>query len=1012
MPHPGSSSVRVLMPTLLELTFINSPEPGATVPDLTNLQPAHVSVTSGARSLEVAQVGFKRRALYAPLQHRDLRVRTDIYVRLRHALPEGGSLEVRIAPGIPEWKLPDTRLTAPISNERLNPAIHVNQEGYWTRAPKLAFIGYFLGSLGELPVEAAGGFRIVEEATGKTVFEGQLRHRRDVGFSAVPTPYQSVYEADFSKLTEPGTYRLTVPSLGRSLPFRIGAGEMMQVARTYALGLYHQRCGMALDFPFTRFGHAACHTLPAAVPLPVQDFSKAWEVLASAAGDRVKPERPELQIRSASGLLFPYVNRGNVDVHGGHHDAGDYSKYVINSASLVHALVFAVDSLPGVAELDNLGLPESGDGISDVLQEAKWESDFISRLQDDDGGFYFLVYPRTRRYENDVPPDRGDRQVVWPKTTASTAAAVAALAQCASSPTFKKHFPAEAKRYFEQARRGWAFLLQAIERHGLDRSYQRLTHYGDDFGHRDELAWAASELFAATGDLEFEKKLVEWYPNPADPATWQWNWRRAAFAYGNALRSYAFAVRSGRLARNQVDAGYLSKCETELRRAADDAVRAADRSAYGVSYPDASKRSQVAGWFFPTDVAFDVTVAYQLRSSPRYEETVFSNLYYELGTNPVNRTFVTGLGLGRQREIVHQQAQNDRQHLPPTGIPIGALVSALQFIDHYRQEIKAQSWPDEDGYPLYDRWIDTYNINTEFVVVNQARSLASVAYWAAQTELKSQPWKGARARIKGPAGDRPLQSSVQFELECESVDLSSARIVWEARDQEPSFGPTFTYTPRSPGLQWVEAEACLPDGRRVFAQHSFRVTTPVVLWVDGALPRGAKPQTRGGDTWDWIKPATKPAEIAPRLERPQHESGLAKGIHDHGFDDAHEVLEVEPGDILFAYIFIDPRNPPKTVMLEWNDGSFDHRAYWGENHIPWGDANTPGQRHMGPLPPSGRWVRLEVPAKAVALEGRKVKGMWFRLFDGRARWDAAGKMTAEGARLTRFPDLRTAESKE
>jgi len=114
-----------------------------------------------------------------------------------------------------------------------------------------------------------------------------------------------------------------------------------------------------------------------------------------------------------------------VDVSGGHHDAGDYSKYTINSASFVHALVFAADSFQGVSELDNLGLPESGDGKSDILQEAKWEADFLSKMQDADGGFYFLVYPRDRTYEDNVTPDRGDPQVVFPKTTAATAAATA-----------------------------------------------------------------------------------------------------------------------------------------------------------------------------------------------------------------------------------------------------------------------------------------------------------------------------------------------------------------------------------------------------------------------------------------------------------------------------------------------------------------------------------------------------------------------------------------------------------
>src|SRR5206468_449239 len=149
-----------------------------------------------------------------------------------------------------------------------------------------------------------------------------------------------------------------------------------------------------------------------------------------------------------SAQLYPFVNKGAIDVSGGHHDAGDYSKYTINSAALVHYLVFAADAFPGADALDNLGIPESGDGKSDLLQEAKWEADFLAKMQDADGGFYFLVYPKNRAYENDVLPDRGDPQIVWPKNTSATAAAVAALAQISSSPLFKQQFPAEAAAYF------------------------------------------------------------------------------------------------------------------------------------------------------------------------------------------------------------------------------------------------------------------------------------------------------------------------------------------------------------------------------------------------------------------------------------------------------------------------------------------------------------------------------------------------------------------------------------
>ena len=288
------------------------------------------------------------------------------------------------------------------------------------------------------------------------------------------------------------------------------------------------------------------------------------------------------------------MNKGPVDVRGGHHDAGDYGKYTINSAAFIHQLVFAADVFPGVAELDNLGLPESGDGRSDILQEAKWEADFLAKMQDVDGGFYFLVYPRDREYEFDVTPDHGDPQIVFPKTTSVTAAATAALAQCASSPTFKKQFPEAAALYLEKAKKGWDFLDHAIEKFGKDGAYQKITHYGDECMHDDELAWAACELFLATGDSKCHKKLQEWL-SPADPAIRKWGWWRLFESYGCAIRSYAFAAKAGKINREQLQPLLLEQCETEIVAAGEDQLRRAESSAYGTSFPEETKKARTAG---------------------------------------------------------------------------------------------------------------------------------------------------------------------------------------------------------------------------------------------------------------------------------------------------------------------------------------------------------------------------------------------------------------------------------
>src|SRR5690606_29498484 len=66
------------------------------------------------------------------------------------------------------------------------------------------------------------------------------------------------------------------------------------------------------------------------------------------------------------------------------------------------------------------------------------------------------------------------------------------------------------------------------------------------------------------------------------------------------------------------------------------------------------------------------------------------------------------------------------------------------------------------------------------------------------------------------------------------------------------------------------------------------------------------------------------------------------------------------------------------------------RAYWGANLISGGTDGTTSRTNLGPLPATGQWVRLEVPASAVGLEGKVIEGMNFTLYSGRAAWDSAG----------------------
>jgi hypothetical protein len=835
MPAVGSYQLRVITPTLLELTWVT------TKPSLESRlrawnfvdsqgrpslpEPRQFEVRAGTRQIEVSKIGFRRRVLYAPLKKHDLRIGNYLYLELGGAVPEKGVVEVKnldqkLWPATRQYVFDNTPL-------RWSPAIHVNQTGYMLRFPKKAMVGYYLGSLGELKLSnqaAPLSFALLEAKSNKEVFRAALRARPDRGFPFAC--YQEVLEADFSEFKTPGEYCLMVPGLGASYPFFIEDTVAGAFARAYALGIYHQRCGMDNSLPFTRFDHGACHTRPAEVPDESSRFEAAKDSLAKESSNyKDNPRHTAPQLKSVNASLYPFINKGPVDVSGGHHDAGDYSKYTINSAAFIHFLVFSADVFPGVVSLDNLGLPESGDRKSDILQEAKWEADFLAKMQDADGGFYFLVYPREREYESDVTPDKGDPQVVFPKTTAVTAAACAALAQCASSPNFKSQFPESAQLYLDKAKKGWAFLEKAIAKYGKDGAYQKITHYGDEFMHDDELAWAACELYLATGEPAFQQKLQEWF-NPSDPATRRWGWWRLYDAYGCAIRSYAFAARTGRLKREQLNPLFLEQCENEIAADGEDQLRRAQASAYGTSFPEETKRTLSAGWYFSSDAAFDLAVACQLdypsKRDPRSKmiDAMLSNLNYEQGCNPVNVVYLTGLGWKRQREIVDQFALNDRRVLPPSGIPLGNIQAGFGWNSVYEQELDKLSFPadgsPEAPYPFYDRWGDGFNLSQEFVTVNQARGLGYCAWLMAQTNLRGQKWKAAAGRIVGLPSARRATEQATLSLSAENLDLSSARVVWEADQQEPGYGTNFVLLPGGDTPQWIEAEAQLPDGRRVF----------------------------------------------------------------------------------------------------------------------------------------------------------------------------------------------------
>ena len=175
------------------------------------------------------------------------------------------------------------------------------------------------------------------------------------------------------------------------------------------------------------------------------------------------------------------------------------------------------------------------------------------------------------------------------------------------------------------------------------------------------------------------------------------------------------------------------------------------------------------------------------------------------------------------------------------------------------------------------------------------------------------------------------------------------------------------------------------------------VTRNEVVWIEDELPGGAQPQ--GDSPWRFVTKGEGPVFSGEKSS-----TRTATGLSQHFFTGANPGLKIGEGDVLFAYVYLDPANPPKSIMLQFNDGSWDHRTNWGdEDAIGFGAKNTPAKRLAGPLPKTGEWVRLEVHASDVGLPaGATLNGWAFTQFGGTCHWDQAGMVTRSTPVLTEF----------
>lgn len=513
--------------------------------------------------------------------------------------------------------------------------IEVNQVGFTPGAAKWAAI----------PDTAARGFRLVRAGTDEVVLRGAL------GAGARWAPADRVVRlADFSALKTPGDYELVVDGLPRSPRIHIAADAYAELSAAALKAYYFNRASTPLwGVNAGRWarpaGHADDHVL----------------VHASAAG----PGRPEGTVISAP---------------KGWYDAGDYNKYIVNSGITVYTLLAAWEHYPAFFKAQKLNIPESGDGLPDVLNEALWNLEWMLDMQDPaDGGVYHKL--TNKGFDGVVMPvdARGERYVVQ-KSTAAALDFAAVMAQASRVfAAFEPQRPGLSARMLAASQRAWAW----AQAHPKDIYKQppdiRTGGYGDETL-ADEFAWAGAELWVTTGDRRYRpdlEKLAIGVPGWGD------------------VKGLAWVT----LGQNR---GHLSQNDSVVVRArlmelADELVAQWRGSAYRVGM--GAKDYVWGSNAVVLNQALMLIQAYRLQ--PRADTLAAAQALFDhvLGRNPLGQSMVTGFGSKPPLHPHHRPSEADGVEPPVPGFLVGgpnpgrqdqkscpaypSALPAMAYLDHF-----------------------------------------------------------------------------------------------------------------------------------------------------------------------------------------------------------------------------------------------------------------------------------------------------------------------------------------
>jgi endoglucanase len=670
----------------------------------------------------------------------------------------------------------------PVYTPDTGPRVRVNQVAYLPFGPKHA----------TLVTDATDPLAFqLSDADGRAVLAGAT-----VPLGMDPSSGLNVHDIDFSSVTEVGEgYTLTADE-ETSYAFAIDETAYERLRSDTLRVYYTQRSGEAIDGDVA----GAAYARPAGH-------------ISSPADGAVNQGDLDVPCQAAEDSLpiygEPWTCDYTLDVAGGWYDAGDHGKYVVNGGISVYQLLNAFERTklaptadPGALGDGTLHVPEVGNGVPDVLDEARFELEFfLSMIVPEGEPLAGMVHHKVHDNEWTGLPllPHEDPMTRWlhRPSTAATLNLVATAAQAAR--LFAPYDEAFSRRLLRAARRGWTAALAHPDLYAPAADGADGGGAYDDSDVSDEFYWAAAELYLTTGERRYLKHVLG-SPHHTDdvfpPEGFYWGGVAALGRLDLALVPSALPDRS-RVIQSVIDGanGYLG----------DEAA-----SAFGHPY---LPYGGVYVWGSNGQILNNLVVlaaAYDLTADESFRHGVLSGMDYLFGRNALDVSYVTGYG------TVFSQNMHSRWYAhqldpalpnPPLGTVAGGPNSIAEQWDPTAQRLFGM----QGCAPQFCYVDDINSWSTNELAINWNAPLAWLASFVAdQDEADGSPFGDCRVsyrarRQRGPrfdaeirvenTGRRPLKD---WELAFAFIGDQSVRgdRRWRALDvHADQEGSTVTVTP-------------------------------------------------------------------------------------------------------------------------------------------------------------------------------------------------------------------------